>query len=195
MSRHPHDCQCLACRKKEVLVAMAGDYPIISLSIEVQKAYLEMRDNGVDHKLAEMLALRSPPMSNTDREFWHGKCNGNQFEQTPWVGDAYRRQAEDCGVDPTGKVYISQLADYPGDPRAWVDGRGDVQRICEERGWGSTGSVNVKARNDLAPEPDVAIADDIMQDLVEDKMEASPGISAQEAKEAVTSKHKPHWAK
>lgn len=37
------------------------------------------------------------------------------------------------GGSTTGKVYLSSLAEYPGDPRAWVSGKDDVKRVCKER--------------------------------------------------------------
>ena len=92
-------------------------------------------------------------MGGTDAAFLEGHVNGNQFENEPIIGDAYKAEATAKGVDITGKVYLSQLATYPGDPEAWVSGRGDVQRVCEQRGWGCKGSVEVKAQELAAPPP------------------------------------------
>src|SRR5271154_7062156 len=90
---------------------------------------------GTSPVLAEMFALGQPPMSNTDREFLAGTENGRQFEGQEEVGDYYRQEATKAGVNTTGKVYKNGLARFPGDPEAWVSGRGDVQRVIEERGW------------------------------------------------------------
>ena len=89
--------------------------------------------NGCSPRLAEMLAAGQPPMSNTDREFLEGHCNGNQFAGREAVGDAYAAVARAEGADTTGKVYMGSLAAYPGDPRAWVSGRGDVQRVLDDQ--------------------------------------------------------------
>lgn len=113
--------------------------------------YCECREQGTSHVLAEMFALASPPMSNTDREFLEGRCNGNQFTGQEWVADRLKKQAEELGQSTTGKVYVSGLARFPGDPEAWVSGRGDVQRTLERRGWGSEGAVNVEARDRPKP--------------------------------------------
>lgn len=85
-----------------------------------------------------------PPAVMTDSVFLEGHANGNQFENTPSLGDFYAREAKAQGVDTKGKVYLSGLASHPGDPRAWVSGRGDVRKVCEERGWHCEGAVNVK---------------------------------------------------
>lgn len=110
-------------------------------------SYWDMRQKGASPKLAEMLVLQSPPMSNSDREFLHGHCNGNQFGKGPLsndLGDRMKTVAEAEGQSINGKVYIGGLARYPGDPQAWVSDRGDVKRVIESRpGWKCSGSVEV----------------------------------------------------
>ena len=103
---------------------------------------------GCAPKLAEMLAARQPPGAVTDATFLAGHCNGNQFEDSPKRAEAMQYLAQRHGVDTKGKVYLGQLAAYPGDPQAWVTGRGAVERVCRQRGWGCEGAVNV-------PNPDV----------------------------------------
>lgn len=47
-------------------------------------------------------------------------------------------------------TYISQLADYPGDPKAFIapgDGRSAIKKVCEEKGKSCTGAVEY-----IAPE-------------------------------------------
>lgn len=114
-------------------------------------------------KFDEMVENGNPPMSNTDREFLEGNCNGSQFQNQPDIGDNYRRECESKGGSTLGRKYLSQLARFPGDPEAWVSGRGDVQKVLEERGWGSDGSVKVKARGRIeeAPKP-IPIAEHIV---------------------------------
>jgi hypothetical protein len=111
--------------------------------------YINCREGGCTSKLADMLASRQPPMSNTDREFLEGHCCGSQFatdKASMAVGDAFKKQAAASGVSVTGKVYVGGLAAFPGDPKAWVSDRGDVKRVLTERGWGSEGSVNQAPR-------------------------------------------------
>lgn len=109
-------------------------------------AYWDIRKKGSSAKLAEMLALGIPPMSNSDREFLEGHANGNQFDKGPLAneqGDRLRKVAEQGGQNVKGKVYIGGLARFPGDPEAWVSDRGDVKRVVEKRGWKCEGSVGV----------------------------------------------------
>jgi hypothetical protein len=118
--------------------------PVVSDDVMIQAAYLQMRADGVTHKLAEMLALQAPPMSNTDREFLEG--TQNQFVGDEKTGDLFKKIANRRGVSVTGKHYVGGLAKFPGDPEAWVGSRGDVKRVLEDRGWGSEGAVNVEPR-------------------------------------------------
>lgn len=175
------------------------DYPIISAAPSVQRTYEAMRARGESHRLAEMLATGTPPMSNTDREFLEGHCNGSQFANEEEIGEVYRRRARAAGVDPKGKVYLSGLARFPGDPEAWVDGRGDVQRRLEERGWGSEGSVTVKPRDPVAPSPSPKVADDLVDDEVGRILAAVPpaeraAVDTQDLREQVVAARAPHWS-
>jgi hypothetical protein len=110
--------------------------------------YMECRRKGTTRKLAEMLAEGKPPKSNTDVEFLRGHCNGSQFEGGPIannMGDFYRSSAEEAGQSTTGKIYLSGLAAFAGDPRAWVSDRGEAKKVLEERGWSSDGLVENKS--------------------------------------------------
>lgn len=114
---------------------------------EIVLHYWDCRRNGCEPRLAEMLALQAPPMSNTDREFLEGHCNGSQFAGSPMandMGNKYAAVAKERGVSIKGKVYLSGLARYPGDPKAWVSDRGDVKRIAEEQNLAIQGSVDHK---------------------------------------------------
>lgn len=114
-------------------------------------------------KFNVMVENNSPPMSNTDREFLEGHCNGSQFAHNPAIGDNYRKECEAAGGSTLGRKYLSQLARFPGDPQAWVSGRGDVQKVLEERGWGCEGSVTTKGRGRVEPPPEpIPIADHIV---------------------------------
>jgi hypothetical protein len=152
----------------------------------IQAYYEKCRKKGTSHTLALMFAEAQPPQSQTDREFMRGTENGRQFQGRPEVGNEYRRVAEGLGGQTKGKKYLSSLAAFPGDPRAWVDSRADVAKVCEERGWGCTGAVNVKHRTDEAPPAPVPVGEDIVQAEV-----AKTG----ETREKVVAKRKPHWVK
>lgn len=142
---------------------------------EVLPEYLESRvllGNG--HNLALMFATATPPMSSSDKEFLQ-----NTHE--------------------TGKKYITQLARYPNDPRALVSCRGDVQRICEQEGWGCEGLVNVKANDfGMAPPKPVDIDEALVQEYMGKEIERDPGAALMrrgDLREKVRNRIKPHWSK
>ncbi len=172
-------------------------YGPISDDPAVQAHYEAMRRDGTSHRLAEMFALQQPPMSNSDREFLQGHCNGSQFEKTPGLGDHYQQVARAGGVDPKGKVYLSGLARYPGDPEAWVSGRDDVRRVCEKNNFSCEGAVSVKSQKLGAPE-EVGIAEDLVQDALATELAHNPDLAEkprEEVREQVREKLKPHWVK
>jgi hypothetical protein len=121
----------------------AGDRrTYVSPDWQTQVNYSRMRNLGESHAMAEMLALKTfPAVRGLDSDFNKGRCNGNQFEQTPGMGNLYRSMAEAAGVSTTGKQYMHGLAEFPGDPGAWVNGTGDVLRIAKERGFNVQGAV------------------------------------------------------
>jgi hypothetical protein len=119
-------------------------------------AYMESREAGNSHNLAEMFVTGQGPALLTDAVFLEGHCNGNQFTGQERAADKLRAVAEGHGQSVTGKVYVGGLARFPGDPEAWVSGRSDVERVLRQRGWGSEGAVNVSARG-LPPKRELAL--------------------------------------
>lgn len=144
---------------------------IVSRDPAVQARYEQMIRDGESHSMAEMLATRSFPGLKTDSVWNAGRCNGNQFENEPGLGDWYAARAREAGVNPVGQTYISSLARFPGDPEAWVSGRGDVQKLCLQRGWGCDG-VKVSERS---PTPDIEVAPDLIESEVQDILSENPG--------------------
>ena len=170
-------------------------WPKVSEEPEVQALYEQMRDAGESHNIAEMCAMRETPASRTDREFWRGRWN--QFESDPRAGRRYQAIADSMGMSTVGKQYIGQLARYPGDPQAWVDGRGDIKKVCEANGWGCSGQVDVKV-SERPPRPDVDIADDIVEEKVAEAIKQDPDLASKDRnalKEEVKEKIRPHWTK
>jgi hypothetical protein len=123
--------------------------------------YIGMRANGESHNIAEMLATRSFPGFVTDDIFLKGNKTGEQFADSPELGAYYRSVAEGQGVSTTGKTYLSGLAAYPGDPRAWVSGRSDVLAVARERNYNVEGLVEHRG-HEVEPAADVPIAQDIL---------------------------------
>jgi len=172
------------------------EWPVISNHPEIQQAYEGMRRKGESHRMAEMLALQCPPMSDTDREFLEGHCNGNQFEKTLGLGNYYGRVAKEQGFSTTGKVYLSGLARYPGDPEAWVSGKGDVKRVIEQRGWSCRGAVNIKG--EVKPPSGGGIASSLVTEKVAEMVEQQPELArrpVEELRERVVDRFAPPEAK
>jgi hypothetical protein len=159
----------------------------VSRDPEVQARYERLLANGESHGIAEVLATRSFPGVKTDATFNVGRCNGNQFESQPGLGDFYRGVAAEHGVSVTGKTYLSQLAEFPGDPRAWVSSRGEVAAVCEERGYSCDGAVNVAPADPgrFARPDGPEVADDIIDDCVDDFLESDPSADPMAARERI----------
>lgn len=158
--------------------------------------YQECLANGCSPRLAEMLACAQPPQAQTDREFLEGRCNGNDFEKMPALGDLYRRRAASAGVDVTGKVYLPGLAEFPGDPEAWVSGRGDVQDVCERKGLGCP-QLHIKPQVS-EPAPEISVADDLVAEHAERRIEANPSLAERPRAEVLAetkAQIQPHWSK
>jgi len=179
-------------------------YVLVSTDNSIQAHYEAMRRNGIGHNLAEMFALQSPPgMTGTDSVFNEGRCNGNQFEKYPWMGDAYAQGAKEAGVNTKGKTYLGGLARFPGDPEAWVSDRSDVKAVCAKRGWNCRGSVNFRGEAFIPDDghKDVAIADDIIDDKVTSIIERQvpeadrSRVDTNDLRAQVKDKMTPHWAK
>lgn len=171
------------------------DWPTISDVPAIQTHYERCREEGTSHMLAEMFAFQSPPAADSDREFMFGHVNGNQFEKETQNGDAYARIAKKHGVSTTGKVYMRGLARFPGDPQAWISGKGDVIRIAEKEGFNVTdseGKTLVKSEVKTEPPPPPRLADDITTRIAKQWRKASRKLAArpmEEVKEAVIDKH------
>ena len=160
-------------------------WPVISLNPEVQADYVRIRNLGTSHNLAEMSALGVSPSIKTDLAFWKGRVNENQFQDTPELGKMYCKVAESYGQSTVGKYYQSGLARFPGDPEAWVEGRGDIERVLRKRGWGAEGLVNIRAE-ERPPIPDIPIAQDIVDREVSEIMAKDPGWKLEDVREMVT---------
>src|SRR6516225_9010901 len=114
----------------------------VSTHPAIQAEYERLRAAGESHTIAEMLAYAQPPgVNNTDRAFMEGKGCGEQFEGQDVIGDLYAQNLRDLGGSPKGKRYLHGLAEFPGDPRAWVSGLGEAKAYAESRGWGIRGQT------------------------------------------------------
>lgn len=164
-------------------------------------------------KLCDMFASRQAPACNTDNTLFNGGYDprtrkrvstacGGQFEDCPHVGDFYRKQALKHGLKSTaGKIYMSKMARFPGDPEAWISGSGDIKRLAEKRGRRVDGyGISTPLRDTAPPEPSIDIADDIVDRAVARQIAVNPEIAPtpkekKELREKTKDRLTPHWKK
>lgn len=120
--------------------------------------------------LCPMFASGQTPTCRSDGTIFPSHLMGGRQFKTAAVRNRYLARARAAGVNTDGKVYCSSLADFPGDPRAWVDSTGEQKRLLEERGWNATGDITVKAP-DAAPPPPVRLAEDLVEERLSRKLE------------------------
>lgn len=145
------------------------------------KIYRKSIRQGNTPRFAEMVALRTPGGAVTDCSFLANRGTlGSQFAGDEQVLDQVVSNAKKAGYNPNANdVYLSQLASFPGDPKAFVPatgGRGHVQKVCEERGWACEGSVKVKAREPEKPVENVKLGTDLVESNVKKMVEKNPDL-------------------
>lgn len=179
---------------------------LISTEPAIQLHYEQCLANGCTEKLAEAMAFRQGPALRTDAAFLQGHSNGNQFAgggMQERIGNFYASRARKAGVSTQGKIYLGGLAAFPGDPKAWVADRGDVEKVLDERGWSAAGSVNRQKRE---PEREVdvrvkgGVAPDILDREVARAIAKEPEIAPtprerRALREKIRQRIKPHWVK
>lgn len=174
-------------------------YPVVSDDPSVQAFYERLRRKGEGHGMAEILALRKPPGDRTDTQFIRGVRTPYGLPDTP-VGRYMAAKLKAGGANPNG-VYLGGLASRPGDPRAVVEGRDDIKRVCKARNWSCEGTVNVSMnRDNVDPGAPVGVADDLVERHVETAALHNPECVATpkkraETKQRIKEKITPHWAK
>lgn len=150
-----------------------------------------------------MVLTGRPPGCKTDAVFMQGTENGRQFQNDPEAGDYYKKIADAHGVSITGKYYDASLCrdGFIGDPRAWISGRGDKQRIIEQEGWGSEGWVNVKKREQATKEA-VPINPEIVERELKTELAKQgllgkkiPAKEVTDLREKIADQMTPHWKK
>jgi putative FmdB family regulatory protein len=123
------------------------------------------------------------------------RTDGHQFSSEA-MRNFYLGKARAAGINPTGKTYDYQLANYPGDPRAWIGSDSDLRQVLEERGWGSKGKVKVGAKHDGPGErPKGGLSEKNVRQLVHERMVVDPGQKLSRVVEDVVNDHAPRGAK
>lgn len=124
-------------------------------------------------RLDDMLAARRGPALGTDTHYFAGVSTEDPFEGMSAEKKAMCiRKAKEAGVDIRNKRYISGLALETGDPRAWVENRGDMQRLAEERNMTVEGIVKHTAEVNAEPRSTYEPAADIVEDRAVEILDA-----------------------
>jgi|GEM_PF-3519832 len=101
-----------------------------------------------------------------------------QNREVPFGGNermlaAAKRKAEAAGVNIHGKQFSHQLASEPLGVDGWYDGPDDVQRLCEEKGWGLSGSLHADPVYPETADGPYEVADDVVKDDIEAELHDS----------------------
>lgn len=128
-------------------------------------------------RFAEMVETRQAPgLNGTDRAFLEGDViNHGLSNQAPFMREQMVLQAKKAGINITGKVYKSSLADQRGaaDPMAWVGGVDDVLTACKAKNLNCRGSVNHRAR-EMPPKADVPLAENLIREQAAEYVQKDP---------------------
>lgn len=156
-----------------------------------------MVETGCTPQFAAMCLLRQAPgTKGTDRALMQGDVLNHGLADMPvWLQEMHVAKAKAAGISIAGKVYKGGLADGrgPADPAAWVGGVDDVLEVARKRDLHVyDGVVTHTPVRDIVPKPDVPLAPKLVEGLVNDYLQADPGLAAkprQELREMVIDKH------
>jgi hypothetical protein len=167
-------------------------YDIAAAGRDVQARYIEMIEANVPPRMAEMLALQSPPgVSGGDRAFMENRCNNQQLDAMP--KDHAKRMVADAkkaGINISGKYYCSGLADKrgAGDPMAWVSGSDDVKKVAERRNLTVSGAV--KHKGTAVPyKQGPALSERLTREMMAAEKHRKPAMKEVELREYVVNKY------
>lgn len=144
--------------------------------------------------MCDIITSGQAPGPVTDRELLEGHTNQNQFEGNPryakWIEQQYKRHSGGK-APPKGSIYMDNLCrkGMAGDPEAWVDGRGDVKRLLEKRGWGADGPLMSVKEQEKPPPVPKKLADHIVARNVNNHLAVNPRADKREVREMVLEKH------
>lgn len=152
----------------------------------------EKREN--EQRFLDMTRSKiAPGTGGTDRAFLQGHVLNHNLQDMPvWMQQNYVTRARKAGINITGKVYKSGLADKrgPADPRAWVSDLNDVRHVCEDRSLYCEGSFH-HTPEQPPPTPDCPLADSAIAECAMDYLAEDPSwaLKPQELKEMIVEKH------
>lgn len=144
---------------------------------------------------SETVPEKAPAILHS-RDLLHGHVNGKQLSDKTLARRAKIAQAN--GVDTEGKIYLSQLADRPNDPTAWVRDAFDVEAVCRAKGMRCHGVVDVDDEYDPVPREETVLGEDLIADMARRMIKEDPSWlhrPRRELYEAAKEKGTPRWRK
>lgn len=147
-----------------------------------------------ESRFQDILESGKAPGPVTDRELLEGTYNKSEFADNPRYAKFLEKQYRlhsGGKAPPTGSVYMSNLCRHgmPGDPEAWVDGRGDVKRLLEKRGAGADCPLMFVPEREKPPRKPKKLADHIVHRLVNNELAVNPKADRRELREKVIATH------
>ena len=110
----------------------------IKVPAEQRWAFYRLLLKGHSANMAQLQLLGAPHGSSPKRWGSDRPLGAAQFAASPpEVMAEYTAPAIAAGVHIEGRRYFSELAEYPGDPQAWVADRDEAKQLVESRGWNS----------------------------------------------------------
>lgn len=131
-------------------------------------------------RFEEMCRARRGPRSLTDDVAIGGLDTlGKHFEGDEKNLERLCRTAQAHGYNPMhSDVYLPALADFPGDPKAFVrnDVRAHVKKVCEAKGVPCTGMVEVK-EGEKKPVKKVRLAKRLIEEEYRARVAKNPDVA------------------
>ena len=169
-------------------MSVATDWPTVSNNPFVQAFYEVCRENGQSHNIAEICAFRQSPTLRTGTRWLAGQAShpfgegeiGLKMEQA--AVEHARRQ----GVNPEGKVFISQLCreGCAMDPEAWVSDADELKARLRERGWGAAEfGIKPRAVEGPAQAEHYEVSDDLVDEELANVREEHPDVTPSEVEQ------------
>lgn len=161
---------------------------------QVASMYAKLLSEGYGHKWAEMCALQCPPgVRGADRTFMQSRYNQQWLDEMPaHQAKHLLSEARAAGVNVSGKVYMSGLADKrgPRDPAAWVDSVADIKKVAKERNLSVQGIVEHKGVQQ-APPKTKRLSARLTREMMAHERRVNPGMTMKDGdlKEMVKEKY------
>jgi hypothetical protein len=125
--------------------------------------------------------MQRPPRPNTDDVQMMGIPRVRDQAHAPYMRDVLARAKRQGFTPPADAIYHSGLARFTGDREAFVTpemGRGYIRQLCERRGWGAEGDMEIAPREPERDPLDSAppLAEDLVQRATATMVRQDPGL-------------------